>query len=80
MVYEARQPYPDVAVYLTENTAHRALRGIHNAQIMLNGGFATLRDPGARWSRNARSGVRPAVVVAPETVSQNRKQSVISLT
>ena len=23
MVYEARQPYPDVAVYLTESTAHR---------------------------------------------------------
>jgi imidazolonepropionase-like amidohydrolase len=46
MVYEARQPYPDVAVYLTESTAHRALRGIHNAQIMLNGGFTTIRDPG----------------------------------
>jgi len=46
MVYEARQPYPDVAVYLTESTAHRALRGLHNAQLMLDAGFTTIRDPG----------------------------------
>lgn len=46
MQYEARQPYPDIAVYLTESTAHRALRGLHNAQIMLNAGFTTIRDPG----------------------------------
>jgi len=46
MVYEARQPYPDVAVYITESTAHRALRGLHNGQIMLNAGFTTIRDPG----------------------------------
>lgn len=46
MQYEARQPYPDVAVYLTESTAHRALRGLHNAQIMLKAGFTTIRDPG----------------------------------
>jgi imidazolonepropionase-like amidohydrolase len=46
MVYEARQPYPDLAVYLTESTAHRALRGLHNAQLMLHAGFTTIRDPG----------------------------------
>jgi imidazolonepropionase-like amidohydrolase len=46
MQYEARQPYPDIAVYLTESTAHRALRGLRNAQIMLNAGFTTIRDPG----------------------------------
>lgn len=46
MQYGARQPYPDVAVYLTESSAHRALRGLHNAQIMLNAGFTTIRDPG----------------------------------
>jgi len=46
MRYEARQPYPDPAVYITESTAHRALRGLHNAQIMLDAGFTTIRDPG----------------------------------
>src|SRR5215469_229801 len=37
---------PFEAVYLKESTPFRALRGLHNGQILLNAGFTTMREVG----------------------------------
>ena len=37
---------PFESFYLSEANAYRALRGMHNAQVLLNRGFTTIRDVG----------------------------------
>lgn len=37
---------PFESFYLSESTAYRALRGMHNAQVLLDRGFTTIRDVG----------------------------------
>jgi imidazolonepropionase-like amidohydrolase len=37
---------PFEAMYLKESTAFRALRGLHNGQVLLNAGFTTMREVG----------------------------------
>jgi imidazolonepropionase-like amidohydrolase len=37
---------PSEAVLLSESTAYRSLRGLHNAQVVLAAGFTTVRDVG----------------------------------
>jgi imidazolonepropionase-like amidohydrolase len=37
---------PFESFYLSESNAYRALRGMHNAQVLLNRGFTTIRDVG----------------------------------
>jgi imidazolonepropionase-like amidohydrolase len=46
---------------LDRSSAERALDGLHNAQVMLQAGFTTLRDPGANDRYYATVAVRNAI-------------------